>query len=192
MPRVKQFDQEEVLEKAINLFWKNGFHATSMQDLVDTLGINRASIYDTFGSKRAQFDLTIDRYKDQNAQKVHEFLQRHVNVREGIHLLFELSVEEVLDEGKPNGCFIVNTTSELSDDEHLSKKLSENKEVFENIYHDYLKYGVDENQISPYKDLKEISAYLFTLQAGLKVISKITQDREELMKIVSTGLMILD
>ena len=55
MARSKQFNTEEVLEKAIRLFWKQGFHATSMEDLVSTLGINRASMYNTFGSKQVLF-----------------------------------------------------------------------------------------------------------------------------------------
>ncbi|MBL4707017.1 MAG: TetR/AcrR family transcriptional regulator [Flavobacteriales bacterium] len=192
MPRVKQFNQEEVVEKAVHLFWEKGFHATSMQDIVDTLGINRASIYDTFGSKRELFNLTIDRYKNQNVERVSNFLFRHSNIREGLHLLFESSIDEGLDKNKPNGCFIVNTTSELGDDPELNQKLVENKTAFEKIYFDYLKLGVEQSQVSPYKDLKEIASYLFTLQAGIKVISNLHQSREDLMKIVSTGLTVLN
>jgi TetR/AcrR family transcriptional repressor of nem operon len=51
MPRVKLFDENEVLNKAMNLFWKQGYSATSIQDLVSHLGINRASLYDTYGDK---------------------------------------------------------------------------------------------------------------------------------------------
>lgn len=192
MPRVKQFNQDEVLEKAVKLFWRKGFHATSMQDLVDSLGINRASIYDTFGNKRELFNLTIDRYKKENVDNVSKFLFEHTNIREGLFLLFKSSVEEALDDKNPNGCFIVNTTNELGDDPELNQKLLENKEAFEKIFLDYLEYGVNQNQISPYKDLKEIATYLFTLQAGIKVISQIHQSREELMKIVVTGLTVLN
>lgn len=192
MPRVKQFSEEEVLEKAVHLFWKKGFHATSMQDIVDALGINRASIYDTFGSKRELFNLTINKYKHQNLERVSTFLFRHSNVREGLHLLFELSIAEVLDEEKPNGCFIVNTTGELGEDVDMNERLLENKVAFEKVYFDYLKYGVDHNQVSPYKNLKEMASYLYTLQAGIKVMSKVHQDKEELLKIVATGLTILD
>ena len=52
MPRVKQFNEDEVLNKAMELFWKKGYNATSMQDIVDYLGINRASLYSTFGGKK--------------------------------------------------------------------------------------------------------------------------------------------
>ena len=55
MPRTKQFNEEEILKKAMELFWEKGFHATSIQDLVAHLGINRASLYDTFGGKEELF-----------------------------------------------------------------------------------------------------------------------------------------
>ena len=55
MPRVKLFDEKDVLNKATDLFWKQGFAATSVQDLVSHLGINRASLYDTFGDKEKLF-----------------------------------------------------------------------------------------------------------------------------------------
>ena len=49
--RPKSFDQDRILEQAMHLFWEKGFEATSIQDLVDHLGVNRQSLYDTFGDK---------------------------------------------------------------------------------------------------------------------------------------------
>ena len=51
MPRVKLFDENEILKKSMELFWKKGYSATSVQDMVNHLGINRGSMYDTFGDK---------------------------------------------------------------------------------------------------------------------------------------------
>ena len=51
-----KFNEDEVLIKAMELFWNKGYHATSIQDLVSNLGINRASLYDTFGGKKELFD----------------------------------------------------------------------------------------------------------------------------------------
>ena len=63
MARTKDFDEDEVLTKAMNLFWLNGYNGTSMQDLVDGLGISRSSLYDTFGDKRSLFLKTLENYK---------------------------------------------------------------------------------------------------------------------------------
>ncbi|MEL6975424.1 MAG: helix-turn-helix domain-containing protein, partial [Bacteroidota bacterium] len=65
MPRTKQFDEKEVLKKAMELFWEKGFHATSIQDLVSHLGINRASLYDTFGGKDELFNTAFESYRHQ-------------------------------------------------------------------------------------------------------------------------------
>ena len=62
MPRKKQFEVDEALTKAMREFWGRGYHPTSMQDLVDCMGIGRGSIYDTFGSKRGLFMRSLDHY----------------------------------------------------------------------------------------------------------------------------------
>ena len=63
MPRTKQFDEKEVLKNAMELFWEKGFHATSIQDLVSHLGINRASLYDTYGGKDELFNTAFETYR---------------------------------------------------------------------------------------------------------------------------------
>lgn len=193
MPRVKRFNPDEVLEKAMNVFWEKGYHATSMQDLVDNLGINRASIYDTYGSKSELFEQTLKKYQKENAKRIADFLYQYINVREGLYYLFEMVVNESCQQNPSKGCLIINTISELANsDEQLSKRMCLNKEEFEQIYFNYLQYGVNQGQISPYKDIKAIASYLYTLQGGLKVISKVQKNREELLKIISTGLSVLD
>ena len=62
MPRIKEFDYDQKLEIARNLFWEKGYHATSMNDLVDTLKLNRSSIYDTYGNKHSLFIKCLNNY----------------------------------------------------------------------------------------------------------------------------------
>ena len=62
MARTKCFNRDEALEKAIGAFWAKGYEATSVQDLVDCMGINRGSLYDTFGDKHKLFLEALDRY----------------------------------------------------------------------------------------------------------------------------------
>ena len=81
MPRVKQFNEEQVLEKAMEVFWKKGYNGSSMQELVDGMGINRASIYDTFGSKEELFERAFEIYREKNLARIRNFLflRNHVN-----------------------------------------------------------------------------------------------------------------
>ncbi len=61
MARQKEFDRDEVLHKAMEVFWTRGYEGTSIQDLVKHMGINRQSIYDTFGDKHSLFLQALDR-----------------------------------------------------------------------------------------------------------------------------------
>ena len=62
MARPKQFDRDEALERAMAVFWRRGYEGTSVRDLVEHMGINRGSLYDTFGDKRTLFLAAVDRY----------------------------------------------------------------------------------------------------------------------------------
>ena len=62
MARPKEFDRTQALDKAMHLFWQQGYEATSMQDLCNHMGINRGSLYDTYGNKHSLFLEGIQRY----------------------------------------------------------------------------------------------------------------------------------
>ncbi len=63
MPRPREFDRDEVLQKALQVFWERGYESTSVQHLVDAMGIGRASLYATFGSKHGLFCAVMDDYE---------------------------------------------------------------------------------------------------------------------------------
>lgn len=193
MPRVKLFKEEEALQKAIQLFSMKGYHATSMQDLVDTLGINRASLYDTFGSKEALFEKAFALYKKENRQRIVHFLEQQPSVKEGISKLFEYAVEESVADKEAKGCLAVNTTTELiPGDQKICSQLSENKADFEKIFYDYLISGIEKGEIPRDKDVKAVAAFLFAFYNGIKVVGKINPNKEELMASVKAGLAVLD
>lgn len=191
MARSKQFNTEEVLEKAIRLFWKQGFHATSMEDLVSTLGINRASMYNTFGSKQVLFEQAVERYKNNDIKRIADFLYYQLNVRQGLAVLFQNQIEQSFQKDTPKGCFLVNTITDLGTSNlEFAVKLKTYKAEYQTVFYNYLKYGVDQGQISPYKDLAVLAANLHVFQSGLYVMSKIN-NQEELMKVSTSTLSAL-
>ncbi|NMM50692.1 TetR/AcrR family transcriptional regulator [Marinigracilibium pacificum] len=193
MTRKKNFDQDLVLEKAIELFWQKGFAATSMQDLVDHLGISRSSLYDTYGGKENLFKESFALYRSKNIERVKSFLESQPDVKEGLRKLFEYAIEESVNDEDRKGCFVVNTTTELvPSDNKLVPILKSNKASFENLFFEYLKKGEDSNQITKGKDLKSIASLLFTIYNGLKVVGKIAADKKSLTSSVSLVLSLLD
>lgn len=193
MPRVKQFNEEEVLKKAMEVFWKKGFYATSMQELVAGMGINRASLYDTFGSKEELFDRAFKLYREDNQAKIRAFLFSQKPVQKGILMLFEKAIDNALQDPDAKGCFVVNATTELvSKDCNLQTVLSKNRLDFEQLFYDYLQEGVSRGEIAPDKDLKSIASLIFTLYNGLMVLTKVNPNKTELMAAVRAGLHVLD
>lgn len=193
MPRVKLFDEKEVLTKAMNLFWRKGYTATSVQDLVKHLGINRASLYDTFGDKEQLFKKSFELYRKNNLEGIRQFFESQDNIREGFERLFQNAIQEAMNDRDRKGCFVVNTTTELiPNDDSLQVILQKNKEDFESIFLKYLQKGKDAGQITTNKDLRSIAALLYTLYNGLRVVSKVRPDEKKLSDTVQVALSLLD
>ena len=193
MPRPKKFEKEEVLKKAVDLFWEQGFHATSMDNLVTSLGINRASMYNTFGSKQGLFQAAIQQYKSESTKKIEKYFSKQENVRQGFGQYFTNLIESSTSDKIRKGCFVVNTTTELANSsQEIEIELDSNKVQFENIFKAFLQKGVEMGQISPYKDLEKIAAYFYTFQSGIQVMTKLSSTKEELIQQVQMALKVLD
>ena len=193
MPRTKQFDEKEVLNKAMELFWEKGFHATSMQDLVSHLGINRASLYDTFGGKEALFDSAFAHYRATSGEKIQEIFDTSATIKEGFQRLFEMAIEEAANDPGRKGCFVVNTTTEMiPGNEKIHQTLIANKENAENLFAGYVQKGINNSELSPSINPQEIGLMLFALYNGIRVVAKVDSDAEKLRKVVNSGLSVLD
>ena len=89
MGRSKAFNEELVLDKAIEVFWAKGYEATSIQDLVDAMGIQRGSLYGTFGSKQELFLKSLDRYSLVVVKDLLALLTSKTSALESIELFFD-------------------------------------------------------------------------------------------------------
>jgi len=192
MPRVKTFDKNEVLTKAMNLFWKQGYSATSVQDLVSCLGINRASLYDTFGDKEQLFKKSFELYRRTNKDGLIQFFQSRPSVKEGFAELFQKAIQEAITDKDRKGCFVVNTTTELiPNDKNLLEILESNKKDFETIFYEYLKKGKEDGQLKTTQNLKSVASLFYTLYSGIRVVSKVSTDNKKLIDSVNVALSLL-
>jgi len=193
MPKVKLFDEKLILEKAMELFWKKGFHSTSIQELVNHLGISRSSIYDTYGGKDELFLKSFQLYRNTNITGFSNFLNQQTEVKKGLRKLFEMAIEQSVTDMDRKGCFVVNTTTELvPGDIGIQSILKENKEIFVNIFYKFLLKGEQSGEIPKGKNLKSIANLFFTLYNGIKVVSKVQPNSKELLSSVDTVLTLLD
>ncbi|MEQ8907822.1 MAG: helix-turn-helix domain-containing protein [Vicingaceae bacterium] len=193
MPRTKNFSPEEALEKAVNLFWEQGYHATSMQNLVDALGINRASMYGTYGGKDELFAQALEAYQAAETKEVSAILYYYTDIRQGLYVMFEYFVDSALKEESSNSCFHVNTAVELANESKAIKEsLEACRELHLKMYRTYLEFGKSKAQLANHKEIEGLAQILYNFQCGLMSASKLNPRKEQLMKSVSTLLTILD
>ncbi|MDX1606918.1 MAG: helix-turn-helix domain-containing protein, partial [Candidatus Competibacterales bacterium] len=114
MARTKAFDRTEVLERAMTLFWRQGYEATSIQDLVAHTGVNRASLYATYGDKRTLFGAALAHYRDVvSARRMRQLTEPGAG-KAAIRRFFRELIEYSLGEGHPLGCLLANSAIELA------------------------------------------------------------------------------
>lgn len=191
MPRNKQFDREEVLQKAMELFWKNGYHATSMQDLVDHLGINRASMYNTFGGKEKLFLEAFRLYQKMGSNYFKNFegiLQRK-KVRAFLEDFFKGELKAVKKDKDRKGCMVVNVATELSNQSEAVYQLVQlNMENFVELFSRIIQIGQNGGEIDDTIPAEVLARKLFTFYNGVKVLAKIEPDVKKLEEVVGLEL----
>ncbi|MEK4670955.1 TetR/AcrR family transcriptional regulator [Niallia sp. FSL R7-0271] len=191
MARNKEFDENEVLRKAMELFWIQGYEKTSMQDLVKYMGIHRRSLYDTFGDKHTLFIKALDHYNEIITTRIeNEVIQQHT-VKDAIKQLFNMII--VRDKQQLVGCLTVNTAVELSlHDEQAAEKVTESFSMTELLLNNLVQKGQTAGEISKHLDAKKTSEFLHNSLVGLRVMTKTTDDTEKLNNIIDMTLSVLD
>ena len=114
MPRHEQFDTDDVLMRAMNLFWRQGYRATSMTELAKVMGLGRASIYREFGNKHGLFVRALRHYDKVWRENWLADLTKSSSPREAILDVFEAAIDACLADGSRDGCLLINTALELS------------------------------------------------------------------------------
>src|ERR687894_1938309 len=108
MARHKEFNRDEALGRAMEVFWSRGYEAASVGELVEHMGINRQSLYDTFGDKHSLYLQALDRYEQVESRKLFEVLQRPASVKKAFKDLFNGVVEGSLCDQQHRGCLMNN------------------------------------------------------------------------------------
>jgi TetR/AcrR family transcriptional repressor of nem operon len=193
MARPKVFDRDEALHKAMEVFWARGYEAASINDLVKHMGINRQSLYDTFGDKHALYLAALDRYREVEGRKMFELLERPGSVKRALRQLFESVVGCALGGGERRGCFVGNATSELAGRcRATAEKACDNMAAAEGALYRALLRGKREGEITGRADLRAVARFLYSSLQGLQLMSKATRDRKTLEDVVRVTLSVLD
>lgn len=193
MARNKEFNRDEALQKAMEVFWSHGYEAASINTLVKHMGINRQSLYDTFGDKHTLYLQAIDRYREVEGRRMFELLERPGSVKKALRRLFQGVVEESLCGYARRGCFVGNAMSELAGrcPQTAAKVCGDMAAVEEALYRTLLR-GRKNGEIKKGKDLRATARFLYSSLQGLQLMAKATQDRKILEDVVKVTLSALD
>lgn len=188
MGRQYEFNREETLTKAMQVFWLKGYKATSMKDLVEEMGIQPGSIYNTFGDKHSLFLSAIEHYGEVVTKNTLEMLSAEGSPTENIKRFFKETISRPMDK-QCKGCLIVNTVVELAPhDEESARVVHTILQKIEKAFYNCLKKAVEIGEISREKDIKALCRYLASSTHGLLVTGKSRATKEELEDIVKVVL----
>ncbi|NEW26206.1 TetR/AcrR family transcriptional regulator [Nocardia cyriacigeorgica] len=189
MPRPKGFDPDRVVDAAMTAFWNKGYAATSAQDLVDSTGLGRGSLYHTFSGKHQLFLEALRRYESEWATRQVEILSGEGPVRDKVRTVLMTVVDEETGAACANrGCLAVNAAIELGgDDAEVTARVRRIFERMQDGFEEALTRARREGEIGSDRDPRALAACLLNAMYGLRVLGK-SAGRDTLVGIVETNI----
>jgi TetR/AcrR family transcriptional repressor of nem operon len=192
MARTKNFNKEEALNKALQLFWSKGYHATSMQDLVDQMQINRSSLYDTFGDKHRVYIEALKQYQQNNTQNLIQQFTQTKDIKATIAGVFNCIINGITTCDTKTGCFMVNTSIEMAAfDKEIDQIISENNSTVQVALHKTLTEAQSRGELSSDKDTLAISHFIMNTITGIQVSSRTSACKDYYEGVVKVALGVL-
>lgn len=189
MPRQREFDADNVVARATDLFWKHGYEGTSVQDLVEATGVSRAGLYAVFGNKEGLFNAAIDRYMSGGVGRMILDAPPDEPVARLLRRVFDQIVEQGATNARPRGCMITNTAVELAEERGpASAKVVANMMEIEADLYSRIRRGQARGEIARDTDARAAARFVLNNMHGLRVMAKLFPQRETLQDIAGCVL----
>jgi TetR/AcrR family transcriptional repressor of nem operon len=185
MARPLSFERALALDAAMNLIWARGYHGASVADLVDATGLNKSSIYNSFGNKHRVLSEVIDHYTAAQVGMLESLLAAH-GLRKGLRLLFENIID---DNNEGRGCLLVNCSAELAPrDRRVAKRVRSGLDALASVLSAQAAKAQAAQQLSRSVDRDLLARSLIASIAGLRILVKAGFDQRALR---STAIQLL-
>ncbi|MDC9615014.1 TetR/AcrR family transcriptional regulator [Xenorhabdus khoisanae] len=170
--RNKEFDPDEITDKAMNVFWLRGYEGTSIQDLVEGTGLSRSSLYSTFQSKHHLYQQALKHYSSVTSENI-ALISGNGDVKILLRTLLEKIADDEINDECQRGCFVANASLELAGhDPEIASLVSENFRRLQSAFEGLIKRGQKTSEISLEKDPTALSYFLLNNIQGMRVVSK--------------------
>lgn len=193
MARPLEFNPQEAVDRAMELFWSKGYDATSLSDLLAAMSLSRSSFYQSFGSKHRLYEQCLQHYRQSIGSQMLNELRKSSSARVFIEQLFNSIAEEVSQQKGRWGCMIMNSASAKAPfDPSVGKIVHAGAKQFEEIFYRAVKRGQTEGEISKDKDPQTLASYLVSSRSGLLAMARAGASIAELKRISEMILTVLE
>jgi TetR/AcrR family transcriptional repressor of nem operon len=190
MAGVKQFDRGEVLDRAMLLFWRRGYEATSIRDLVSATAINRSSLYATFGDKEGLFLAVLEHYGEKIAQPLMAEMD-DPDPRRAIERMLDSIIQRTSDPRFPRGCLNTNTSLECpGSGDKITRKITEGFGRLESAVYRLLRRAQAEGSLRSTVDARALARFFMAVAQGLNVVNKAVADPGVLQDIAGIAMSV--
>lgn len=183
---------DEALRNALDLFWRQGYEATSVNDLVEHLGIGKASIYATFGTKHELYLKALDRYVRTTDAQVVDELSQPGPALPAVRAIVLRFVEEILADQDQRGCLVVNSAVELPYDAEVAERVGRSWNTLEVALTLALSRARAQGELAAHRDPRALARLLLAVLQGLRVLGKGPSPAERLRDAATEALAILN
>jgi AcrR family transcriptional regulator len=191
--RPREFDREDALVKARDLFWERGYEGVSMADLVQKLGIASARIYSAFGSKEALFRQTVAHYEAHEGGFADRALKEEPTARRAIERVLKDAVETYTRPGGPRGCMVVSAATNCTDEnDAVLVWLAKQRKARADSMIERVRQAVSAGELSAQTDVEALGDYFATLLYGLSVQARDGVPRKRLLALIPSAMQLFD
>ncbi len=195
MVNVLRFDKEEVLDKILHTFWRKGYAATSLDDLVAATGVKRQSLYNTFGNKDDMYLLSYQSYVQNVERVIQKAVEQDPNdLKTTVRNVLEACATIASDPKSPYGCFMTNSCVEFGErnDPAIRDLLCQNYKALEQLLFDILKRGREQGNLAKDRDPRSIAQFLVASISAFAVMYRYNKNKSYARNVISEILHVLD
>lgn len=190
--RPLEFNPDEVLESAMQLFWSKGYRFTSLQLLIATMGISKSSFYQAFGSKHVIFQSCIKRYRLMLIEMVRAQLKQSNSGKQFIETIFSDAINQTEENEIRRGCLLMNTASEFAQtDPVIADLITASLDELTDLFESAIIQAQQEGDISYDKNAHLLAVYLVSSISGLKCMVKAGVNEETASNIAKATTSLL-
>lgn len=193
MPRHREFDPQDALQTAIELFWEKGYADSSVDELVQRSGVAKYGLYGTFGTKRELFRKALARYASDRQNDIQRPLRQPDASLAAIRAFFEGAPKLITGAKHPRGCLICNTGVELgSRDAEIRAIVKDFFRELAGVMERCLARAVARRELPETTDLASLAAYLVTEFRTALMLARSGHSRREIERHLETALKVID